>query len=57
VLRPRLYAAEEFRRLTTRVRPLMRAFAQAFRGAMSDPSVLAQFRLAEWEHALRTTQG
>ena len=49
VLRPRLYAPEQFRLLTTRVRPLLRAFAQAYRGARADGSVLAQFRLDEWE--------
>jgi uncharacterized circularly permuted ATP-grasp superfamily protein len=52
VLRPRLYAPSEYRRLTTRVTPLMRAFAQAYRAAMADPAVLAQFRLEDWEHAL-----
>ncbi len=55
VLRPRLYRPEEFRRLTTRVTPLMRAFGQAFGAAMREPGVLAQFRLAEWEHALLDT--
>jgi len=52
VLRPRLYTPEHFRLLTTRVRPLMRAFSQAFRAAAADRALRDQFRLAEWEEAL-----
>jgi uncharacterized circularly permuted ATP-grasp superfamily protein len=56
VLRPRFYRPSTFRLLETRVRPLMRAFAQAHRAAMADPAVRAQFRLADWEHALLEVQ-
>ncbi|AHG87958.1 Circularly permuted ATP-grasp type 2 [Gemmatirosa kalamazoonensis] len=52
VLRPRFYAPAQFRLLGDRVKPLMRAFDQAFRAAMEDASLRAQFRLAEWEEAL-----
>jgi hypothetical protein len=52
VLRPRFYAADQFRALGDRVRPLMRAFGQAYRAAIADPSLRAQFRLAEWEESL-----
>jgi hypothetical protein len=52
VLRPRFYAADQFRLLGDRVRPLMRAFGQAYDAAMADAAVRAQFRLAEWEESL-----
>jgi uncharacterized circularly permuted ATP-grasp superfamily protein len=52
VLRPRFYTAGQYKLLGDRVRPLMRAFGQAYRAAMADASVRAQFRLADWEEAL-----
>jgi hypothetical protein len=52
VLRPRFYTPAHHRLLTTRVRPLMRAFRQAHEAAMADASVRAQFRLADWEQSL-----
>jgi uncharacterized circularly permuted ATP-grasp superfamily protein len=52
VLRPRFFTQASYRLLAQRVRQLMRAFDAAAQAAIANPSVRAQFRLAEWEETL-----
>lgn len=52
VLRPRFFTPERMRTLSTRIHRLMGAFTRAHEAAMSDATLRAQFRLAEWEEPL-----
>lgn len=52
VLRPRFLTPHQYRFLQDRVARLMPAFDKAYRAALADRSVLAQFRLPERELAL-----
>ncbi len=52
VLRPRFMTPAQHALLCRRVRLLMRAFGKAYDAAMADPSVRAQFRLADWEERM-----
>lgn len=52
VLRPRFFTPDQFRLLGSRIRRLMSAFNRAHEAAMSDSTLRAQFRLAEWEEPL-----
>jgi hypothetical protein len=52
VLRPRFLSAEQYRALTTRVPLILRAFSAAYRAALADETVRAQFGLCDWEEEL-----
>jgi hypothetical protein len=52
VLRPRFLAPAEYTRVSQQLAAIMRAFAAAFERAVADPSVLDQFRVADWERTL-----
>src|SRR5207245_2783098 len=52
VLRPRFLTSGHYRYLLDRVRVLLRAFDTAYRAAMADPALRAQFGLLDWEEAL-----
>ena len=52
VLRPRFLTAEQYGFLRRSLRVLMRAFGTAFRAALADPALRAQFMLADWEEEL-----
>ena len=52
VLRPRFLSTAQYRYLQKRGALVLRAFGAAFRAALEEDSVLAQFKLAEWECAL-----
>lgn len=52
VLRPRLLSPAQYRFLQQRAGVVLRAFRKAHRAALADDSVLAQFRLDDWERSL-----
>jgi hypothetical protein len=52
VLRPRFLTPAQYVHVRRGVETLMRAFDTAYRAAMADPALLAQFRLLDWEAAL-----
>jgi uncharacterized circularly permuted ATP-grasp superfamily protein len=52
VLRPRFFTPEQYRLLHDRVVPILSALDRAYRAAMEEPEIRAQFRLAEWEEEL-----
>ncbi len=52
VLRPRLLSPAQYRFLQQRAGVVLRAFRKAHRAALADDSVLAQFRLEDWERSL-----
>jgi hypothetical protein len=52
VLRPRFLSAAQYRFLQRRGAEVLSAFRKAHSAALADPSVLDQFRLADWERAL-----
>jgi hypothetical protein len=52
VLRPRFFTAEGLVALERQVREVMGGFERAYQAALADPSVLAQFRLTDWERVL-----
>ena len=52
VLRPRFLSAAQYAFLQQACAPLLRAFGKAYDAALQNPAVLAQFALADWEHAL-----
>ena len=52
VLRPRFMSPAQYRFLQARGGLVLRAFRKAHRAALADESVLAQFGLLDWEHAL-----
>jgi hypothetical protein len=52
VLRPRFLSAAQYRFLQRRAALILRAFATAYRAALENDQVLAQFKLAEWECSL-----
>ena len=49
VLRPRFFTPSQYQFLQDRIRLLMQAFDRAYRAALSDPVLRAQFRLEPWE--------
>ncbi len=52
VLRPRFLTAEQYRWLQREVRGLLRTFDTAYRAAMADGTLRAQFCLLDWEEEL-----
>jgi uncharacterized circularly permuted ATP-grasp superfamily protein len=54
VLRPRFLSPADYRMLLERGALVLSAFQRAFDAAMAEESVLAQFRLADWERELAT---
>ena len=52
VLRPRFLSSSQYRFLQKRGAVVLRAFRNAYRAALADPSVLDQFRLTDWERTL-----
>jgi uncharacterized circularly permuted ATP-grasp superfamily protein len=52
VLRPRFFTPGQWAGIRRGVETLMGAFRRAHQAAMADPSVLAQFRLLDWEREL-----
>jgi len=52
VLRPRFLSAAQYRFLQRRAGAILSAFNTAYRAAIEDEQLLAQFRLADWECAL-----
>src|SRR5690348_7035090 len=52
VLRPRFLSAAQYRFLQRRAGAILGAFNTAYRAAIEDEQLLAQFRLADWECAL-----
>jgi hypothetical protein len=52
VLRPRFLTHDQYRWIQARVRVLMRAFDKAYRAAIADASIRAQFGLYDWEEHL-----
>ena len=52
VLRPRFLSAAQYRFLQRRAAVVLNAFASAYRAAVENEKVLAQFKLAEWECSL-----
>jgi len=52
VLRPRFLSPSQYRFLQQRAAVVLRAFRKAHRAALADDTVLAQFRLADWERTL-----
>ena len=52
VLRPRFLSPSQYRFLQQRAAVVLRAFRKAHRAAFADDTVLAQFRLADWERTL-----
>lgn len=52
VIRPRFLTPEAYARIRAVGSQLARAFTRAHEAAMARPDVLAQFRLADWEHVL-----
>ncbi len=49
VLRPRFLSPAQYASLRAELGPLLRAFRKAHAAALTDPTVLAQFGLEEWE--------
>jgi len=52
VLRPRFLSAAQYRFLQRRAGAILGAFSTAYRAAIEDEQLLAQFRLADWECTL-----
>ena len=52
VLRPRFMSAAQYRFLQTRGALVLRAFSSAYKAAIENESVLAQFGLTDWEQTL-----
>ena len=52
VLRPRFLSAAQYRFLQKRAGAILSAFSTAYRAAIDDERLLAQFRLADWECTL-----
>lgn len=52
VLRPRFFTPAQWKMLSARSAVVLRAFRKAHRAALADDSVLAQFRLTDWERSL-----
>ncbi len=52
VLRPRFLTPEHYAALQRRVSVLLGAFDKAYRAALADPAVRAQFAPTEWEEEL-----
>ena len=52
VLRPRFLSAQQYRFLQKRAGAILGAFTTAYRAAIEDERLLAQFRLADWECTL-----
>jgi uncharacterized circularly permuted ATP-grasp superfamily protein len=52
VLRPRFMSPGQYRLLQRRAAGLLGAFGRAYRAAVVDPAVRAQFRLTSWEEQL-----
>ena len=52
VLRPRFLSGAQYRYLQKRGALVLRAFAAAYRGAIEEEQVLAQFKLMDWECTL-----
>src|SRR2546423_3651572 len=52
VLRPRFLSAVQYRFLQRRAALVLKAFDTAYRAAVADERLLAQFKLAEWECSL-----
>lgn len=52
VLRPRFLTWDQYRFLTTRTRPVMRAMDKIYRKALADKGFRAQFGLLDWEEDL-----
>ncbi|MBI5877750.1 MAG: hypothetical protein HZB53_08875 [Chloroflexi bacterium] len=52
VLRPRFLTTAQYRRLQNAISAVMPAFDRAYRAALADPNVRAQFGLADWEEEL-----
>jgi hypothetical protein len=52
VLRPRFLSAVQYRFLQRRAALVLKAFDSAYRAAVEDERLLAQFKLAEWECSL-----
>ena len=52
VLRPRFLTPAQYRFLARRVRVLMRTFDKAYRSALEDATLRAQFGLSDWEEDL-----
>ena len=52
VLRPRFLSAAQYRFLQRRAAAILSAFNSAYRAAIEDERLLAQFRLADWECTL-----
>lgn len=52
VLRPRFLTHDQYRFIQARVRVLMRAFDKAYRAAIADATIRAQFGLTDWEEEL-----
>lgn len=54
VLRPRFFTPDQYRYLRARLAMLLRAFDHAYRAALVDNAVRAQFGLLDWEEELLT---
>jgi hypothetical protein len=52
VLRPRFFTPEDYRLLQSRLRVVLGAFQRAYRRALEDATLRAQFGLQEWEEQL-----
>jgi len=52
VLRPRFLTPEQYRMLQVRVEVLLGAFDKAYRAALDDAAIRAQFALSDWEEEL-----
>jgi hypothetical protein len=52
VLRPRFLTPAQFGTISRGVEAVMGAFQRAYRAALAEPAVLAQFRLLDWEREL-----
>ena len=52
VLRPRFLSPSQYRFLQQRAAVVLRAFRKAHRAALADETVMAQFRLSDWEREL-----
>lgn len=52
VLRPRFITTEQYRFLQARVQGVLRAFERAYRAALEDRGLRAQFCLTDWEEEL-----
>ncbi len=52
VLRPRFFTTQSYRFLQRALGPLLSAFDKAYRAALKNPEILAQFMLEPWEEEL-----